>query len=366
VAALVAAAMLATPAGASAVVAPPQPNAPADGAGLRRDAPITFTAQNPSDPAGSVYVNVAATASVDANGVLDGQILDLLNLFDGPPTYTSYPRGYVSETDYLSVLGTYYWQVDRYDCDYPDCIAHGPVHSFTIIPASEHITPIPASAGHQVDADHLHAFRLYPGSLPDGVDLDRFQTIAVRSAARWGIGFGGRTDAKPHDPSDVPDGVSSVGFSPEIQPGPLGLASIYQQRTYKPGKRICRRRHGRRVCHRGPRQFAGLKVVDEDIELDPYQLWQAGPRYPNMDQFDLESVLLHEFGHFAGNAHAPDCSNTPMVATQAPEDWWHAADDFYVDLCGEATPAARLGSAALPDFGAITRIVPDGWRPPTR
>ncbi len=327
----------------------PQQSSPADGAVARRDAPLTFTVQDPSDLF-SPTVTVSSSPTVDGTGALSGPVLDLFDLYGGPPAYGN-TRIYASETGFLSVLGTYYWQASRIDCDYPGCLALSAVRSFTIVAAGEHSDPVPVGAGHQVDSEHLNSFRLNTASIPDGVDPARFKAIAVRSAARWGIGFAGTTSAAPH----VRDGISSVGFSPDIGLGYLGLTWTYQENFYRPGKRRCHRRHHRRVCHRGPKQLAGTRVSEEDIEIDPYREWQAGPRYPNTAQFDLESLLLHELGHFAGNDHAPECADSPMTPSQAPEDWWHASADRYAGGCGAFPSMRRSHSrAAATDFRVVS------------
>ena len=43
------------------------------------------------------------------------------------------------------------------------------------------------------------------------------------------------------------------------------------------------------------------KVIESDLALRAGENWDAGPDYPALDQVDLESVVLHELGHMAGN-----------------------------------------------------------------
>ena len=343
---------------ALAATPPPAQTAPADGAIVRRDAPLTFSGQDPSGP-GEIYITISSSPSTDANGALDGAQADAFIL--AGPSY-SFTLHYLSEDYFLSVPGIYHWQLTRTDCDYPDCLALSPVRSFEIRDPIEHSEPIPASAGHQVGASRPQSFVLYGGSRPEGVGLGRLQTIAARSAGRWGVAYHGQTATKP----GVADGIHSVGFSEETPVGKLAVTVIFKRNVYSPGKRHCKRRHGHRVCHRGPPRLTATRVVDEDIKIDPGWPWQQGPRYPTDSQFDLESNLIHEFGHFAGNGHVYGCVNSPMIATLAAGDWWHAADDWNRYGCTGVTPAARFGRWAAPASAVVTRYVPPDWRPATR
>jgi hypothetical protein len=46
-------------------------------------------------------------------------------------------------------------------------------------------------------------------------------------------------------------------------------------------------------------------------------------------------VLLHEFGHVAGNRrHAPRCRDTPMIVALGRGEWWRSPGDFSFRFCG--------------------------------
>jgi hypothetical protein len=50
---------------------------------------------------------------------------------------------------------------------------------------------------------------------------------------------------------------------------------------------------------------------------------------------DLETVILHELGHVAGNRfHVPrGCADTPMVIGLATGEWWRSTTDFSYRGC---------------------------------
>ena len=55
------------------------------------------------------------------------------------------------------------------------------------------------------------------------------------------------------------------------------------------------------ACSASRRTTSSWKVVERDLALNSSEDWNAGPDYPALDQVDLESVVLHELGHMAGN-----------------------------------------------------------------
>jgi hypothetical protein len=114
------------------------------------------------------------------------------------------------------------------------------------------------------------------------------------------------------------DGHNVAGFAPEVPDGVLGVETDFTRRG---------------------------RVVERDLALNPAEDWAAGPGYPGLRQVDLESVLLHELGHMAGNKrHRPLCSNSPMVVALGAGEWWHGARDHWFADCSAV--AARASSAA--------------------
>jgi hypothetical protein len=86
--------------------------------------------------------------------------------------------------------------------------------------------------------------------------------------------------------------------------------------------------------------------------------WAPGPAYPTTAEVDLETVLLHELGHFAGNLrHAPvGCNNTPMVEALGPGEWWRSPTDWHYDACAGAH-ARAAGLPALPPPAFTERVI---------
>jgi hypothetical protein len=87
----------------------------------------------------------------------------------------------------------------------------------------------------------------------------------------------------------------------------------------------------------GPLVRAGrIQSIERDLILRADMPWQHGPAYPTRSEVDLQTVILHEFGHFAGNRrHVPrGCHDTPMVIGLGGGEWWRSTTDFSYRACG--------------------------------
>ena len=95
------------------------------------------------------------------------------------------------------------------------------------------------------------------------------------------------------------------------------------------------------------------RVVEQDVRFNAAAPWNQGPRYPDFDEMDLESVVLHEFGHMAGvHRHKARCANSPMVEAIGPGEWWRGPHDDWFFGCGggaatASTSAWRFESRAV-------------------
>jgi hypothetical protein len=65
----------------------------------------------------------------------------------------------------------------------------------------------------------------------------------------------------------------------------------------------------------------------------------VGPARPAADEYDLESVVLHELGHMAGNRkHSRRCMNSPMGLALGMGEWWRTPHDWYRRGCPLSAP----------------------------
>lgn len=347
-AAFAAAAVLAAPAAAQAPV--PTPVAPADGATAQAGTPLTFTARGQ----GVLVVRVARTpAAVDGCGAIaeDG------GRFDGAPSpgdptlvqFTA-PAGLAA--------GEWFWQVG----DPADCSA-GPVRRITITgsgattpatPGTPAVTPTPAPTGalpklarapipSRIGTSNHALLVLALGEGSPSVSRSRLTALVRNSARRWRLDARGPVKRVPR----VGDGHDDVGFAAAlVSQGALGTTTLLRQ-NYVRVRRVC----AATGC-RTTRTPLGTRVVERDLALLPDVPWAEGPAHPTSEEYDLETVVLHELGHWAGNLrHTPvGCHDTPMVKGLGPGEWWRSSSDWHYDACG----AGRARAATALDVPSPT------------
>jgi hypothetical protein len=88
------------------------------------------------------------------------------------------------------------------------------------------------------------------------------------------------------------------------------------------------------------RRYIGRQIVERDVAIDPEAPWQQGPAYPSFVEFDLETVIAHELGHWAGNGHRRSCSHLMTPALDAG-DWWRDTTDHHFAACERGLNAVR-------------------------
>jgi hypothetical protein len=203
--------------------------------------------------------------------------------------------------------GTYYWQVSRTGAD-GSCTATG-IRRLTLtaaLPARPELAGlsrqrIPRNIGRSNGA----SFVIRTGGIPPSVDRARFLALVRNSGRRWRLHSLGRRPGRPR----FGNGRSEVGFSTALVPrGALAVTAVG------------RRRAGGR---------------ERDLVLRADLPWEQGPEHPTRAGIDLETVLLHEFGHVAGNRfHVPrGCADTPMVVGLASGEWWRSTTDYSYRAC---------------------------------
>ena len=302
--------LLALPASASAQTALPPLDYAAPTASISRGAPLTFAVRTAA-PDGSVVVRVSGHDEVDADGLLTGpegtwldetasQALADLAVWSVPANSVLRRRP-----------GHYYWQAYLTgDAANGAEEPIGPVQELTItLPFADKgrgkLFPKYGPRG-------AKSFYLSSAGFPDSVSGTRFQKVVKTAASRWGLKALRWTSVE----AGVEDGFNVAGFSSSVEAGVLGVQTDFMRRG---------------------------KIVESDLALNASENWNAGPDYPALDQVDLESVVLHELGHMAGNKkHRTRCTNSPMVDSLGAGEWWRGSRDKWFGTCGAT--AASLGA----------------------
>lgn len=212
--------------------------------------------------------------------------------------------------------------------------------------AADHISYVPSSGSVNVT-----------DSVPPAVDPGRFSTLTALVAGYWDLRIDGQTAAIPGDR----DGTNTIGFSNSLDPDTLGQYGYWTQRVYR-SKRVCKRSHGHRHCHR-VRRYQYTQVAESDIAFNATYNWNVGPGYPASDQMDLPTVAFHEFGHWADpNApHEARCSGSPLTESTAYGEWWRGPDDWYEGECSNSpsSPSAKRAPRSAPRFETVRHRLPD-------
>lgn len=239
----------------------------------------------------------------------------------------------------LAGPGVYYWQAFRVDCDVSDArycavpsdiaafrIGDGqaPVEAFTIGYNDDDLSY--ARIPRQVGVRRAFPYKVSTANLPDAVGYDRFLALAGATGGRWGLRNLGDVEYAVRSR----DGRNTVGFSSAVDRDSLGVTLTLSRLFYRRGVVVRR------------------EVVERDIRISTRVSWHAGPGRPSSSQYDLQTTLIHEFGHYAGNGpHARRCANSPMATSMGEGDWWHSRTDWFTSGCrGGASAAAATAGAS--------------------
>ena len=176
--------------------------------------------------------------------------------------------------------------------------------------------------------------------IPDDVDSERFFALAESQGKRWGLRPGGVT----YDGVSLHNHRTEVGFSDRVPSYALGITRFNYRVHYR---RLIRCRisptGARSGCVTLKVERVGIEITDRDIMLRRDMPWSLGPAWPTPEQFDLQTVMIHEFGHLAGNLkHNANCTVAPMTPSLAPGDSWRSTLDHRV-VCRPGARSAALG-----------------------
>ena len=225
----------------------------------------------------------------------------------------------------------------------------------TPVPPTPTVTPVPPAPSATVNTATIprglgrqdtttESLALFPGGAPAGVDRDRFVSLVRGVAQRWDITTGGVSSGAFRFAR--PDGRNGIGFA-NLDDGTLGQTNTWSAKVYR-RKRSCRFTSAGRRC-RIIRRYVGNQIVERDTAFDKSVNWQPGPAYPDASQFDLETTMIHELGHWARNGHVRDCKASPMIPALDAGDWWRDPTDFHFGHCEvkarAATATAEPGHA---------------------
>ena len=176
---------------------------------------------------------------------------------------------------------------------------------------------------------------------PTGVDAARLYDLSEEGASRWKMAVAGNSSNEP----GVRDNQQVIGFSRATDAQALGVTSVWSRYRYKvKTTRVCTRVRGKRRCKNVKKYVRdGVEVVERDIQLNPFVKWEQGPAFPAADEYDLESTILHEIGHFAHptkDNHVFGCENSPMIDSISPGEFWRDSDNWLRYGCA-ASPGAK-------------------------
>jgi hypothetical protein len=308
--ALVAAAGLAVVAAAPAAAAPGDPlvlSGPAATARLTAGASPSLRARTVAEDSGLELRVSRIRTPVDACGRINAEVAQAAgSQVAGDRSLYDFPTARWYDTP-----GTYFWQVIRTGSD-GSCTATAARRLVLTagLPGRPELAGlarqrIPRSIGRSNGA----SYRIRTGGVPSGVGRARFLALVRNSGRRWGLHSAGTVPGRVQ----FGNGRSEVGFSTAQVPRQAIAVTVVGRR----------RPNGTR---------------ERDLILRADIPWEPGPDRPTRAQIDLETVILHEFGHFAGNEfHVPrGCRDTPMVIGLATGEWWRSTTDFSYRACDTA------------------------------
>jgi hypothetical protein len=202
-------------------------------------------------------------------------------------------------------------------------------------------------------------FAISTRGVPTDVHPERFDAIVSSASERWGLAAVDTTRRSVRNA----DGRNQVGFSWSLPGRTLGV----QTDTFRVRRaRFCIRRSGSGRCVRAKARVVSRRLIDRDLAINAVVPWQQGPTYPGPSEYDLESVVIHELGHMAGNRHARACRNSPMIPALDTGEWWRGLDDYDFGHCARVTAQASATPRPFEHAKHVTRTVEEPLAPGPR
>jgi hypothetical protein len=163
-------------------------------------------------------------------------------------------------------------------------------------------------------------------SKPKSVGKNRFAYISDRAGRHWRQTYRGRTGRR----AGYQDGRNVIGFSYHVGGDVAGQTVGWDCYGY-----FDSRGRNRERCR------------EWDIMVNPSLRWEDGPGYPSRSRLDLLTIMLHEFGHFAGFPdHVPRCTNSPMSEAIYSGEWWRSSRDYRWLHCDGGPRSSGAGSSS--------------------
>ncbi|HEX2102972.1 MAG TPA: hypothetical protein VHF51_04935 [Solirubrobacteraceae bacterium] len=280
---------------------------PVDGAELRAGTVPPLSARGVGGDAGLELHVSASPQPLDACGRIGAEVARAAGVpVAGDPELFDFPT-----SGWFATPGTYYWQVSRAAAD-GTCTATEARRLILAAATGQRpgvgVLPVLSAERipRRIGATNGATFVIRTAGIPRGVSKARFLRLVRNSARRWRLHSAGARPGR----AVFGNGRSEVGFSNLQAPRQALGVTIFGRRNA----------NGRR---------------ERDLILRADIPWEDGPEYPTRRRMDLETVILHELGHMAGNRfHVPrGCSNTPMVVGLATGEWWRSTADFSFRGC---------------------------------